>query len=173
MMRRILISFPLVVLFAFLSPTRAKADDIFTFTIGSNTTTWELPATLNVSSPNMVFSDGSGFELESVPLTENGVAQGLPGILDFFTSNAGGGFELHDSILLNEFGPQLYSGLESSPTFLPGTYTLYADSPSGPAGTLVIRSTPEPSSLLMSLAGLFLIGLLARKRMGTSTSPVA
>ncbi|HKS67948.1 MAG TPA: PEP-CTERM sorting domain-containing protein [Candidatus Acidoferrales bacterium] len=179
MLRRISIVFSVFAVFALLSAGGAKADELFTFTISGNTYSWQLPSTLTIQPPNMSV-DGLFFELESVPLVENGVAQSTPGILDFFSSADGGGFELSDSVLLNEFGQnnqQLYTGAESSPTFIPGTYTLFdADinnNLTGLTGTLVINSvaTPEPGSLLLiGIGALALIGL-ARKRM--STEPAA
>jgi hypothetical protein len=61
------------------------------------------------------------------------------------------------SILLD--GPQLYSGPESNPTFILGTYSLTGDpdtiTSAAGSGTLVISAaTPEPSSLLLLGTGL-------------------
>lgn len=165
MLRRVLVSSLLVVLVGLVSATCAKADDIFTYSINGNTYSWQLPSTLTISSPNMAVS-GQFFELDSVAVTENGTTSATD-ILDFFSSSQGGGFELSDSVLLNEFGQnnqQLYTGSEGSPTFLPGTYTLLDATATGTltglTGTLVITSTgvPEPSSLPLIVIGF--VGLL-------------
>lgn len=175
MLRRILISSLSVAIFALISATGAKADEVFT---------WTLPASPTPSS----FFDGSFFELTSVPYSLNGVAQ-PPEFMDFYPLSNGGGFSLQNGgsvMLLNEFGPQVYTGptgdQESAPTFVPGTYEPFSGTgtlSNGLTGTLVITSTvgagdsfkytlsksvPEPSALLLLGSGLLSLIGLARKR---------
>jgi hypothetical protein len=76
-----------------------------------------------------------------------------------------GGFEI-SALGLNEIGAQLFSGSVSSPTFVPGTYPMFAsDLPSPPTGTLII-STPEPTTLLslLGLGALSLIGIRLKSK---------
>jgi PEP-CTERM motif len=145
----------LLALFGLFSATRAKADDVFTYQIGGNTFTWQLPGTPTISPGN--FSTNVFFTIPTVSYSENGVAQ-PPELFDFFPSGNGGGFDLFNgtSYLLDEYGAQLYTGSESDPTFVPGTYDL--TELSGAAGTLVITgpsgTVPEPGSLALLATGI-------------------
>lgn len=157
----------LIAIFGVLSTSRAKADDIFTYQFGGNTYTWELAASPSVAPPNM-FLTGNFFELEVVPFSENGGPQ-AQGTLDFYQAPGnGGGFELfpvgNSTPILNTFGPQLYTGGEGSPTFKLGKFDVNNDRPNGALGSLVISSTPEPSSLLLLGAGALALLGFARKR---------
>jgi PEP-CTERM motif len=82
----------------------------------------------------------------------------LTGTLDFYNVSDAGGFDLFPGadLLINAFGPQLYTGTEDAPTFLTGTFSLtdYA-SVDGQAfgGTLNVTSVPEPSTLSLLAVG--------------------
>jgi PEP-CTERM motif len=167
MPRRLLAICFLIAIFGLFSASRAKADDVFTYQFEGNTFTWQLPGSPSIVSPDTFFA-GSYFEIEDVPFSENGGAD-MQGTLDFYEApNHGGGFQLFpvDSFnpILNAFGSQLYTGGEGSPTFTLGTFQLNDDGAGGPAGTLVISSTPEPSSLLLVGGGMLALLGFARKR---------
>jgi hypothetical protein len=171
MLRRTLIGTALIALFALFSATRAKADEVIT---------WTLPAS---PTPNS-FGDGSFFEIDGVAVTGAPVS---PETFDFYPDSQGGGLSMEDSgstMFLNEFGPQLYTGPagneEGMPTFLLGTFTLTGEGvlSSGMVGTLditsipgdgdlftyTLSSTPEPGSLLLLSTGLLSFIGLARKK---------
>jgi PEP-CTERM motif len=158
-MRRLIIGGLLIAILGLVSASRAKADT-FTYTFGGNTFVWQLPASPTIGAGD--YETGHYFDTFDVPYTENGVAQ-APGAILFFSS-PGGGFE---GLGLNTFGPQLYSGTEQAPTFIPGTYHLNNGSLTGPLDTLVISSpvsSPEPSSLMLIGSGLLSLLGLARKK---------
>jgi hypothetical protein len=177
MLRRTLIGSLLVAVLALFSATRAKADDVFT---------WTLPASPTIGSGD--FMTGNSFTIMGVPLSENGAPVG-DFVFDFYNSNGGGGFDaflMGSATILNEFGPQVYTGptgnQEGTPTFVPGTYKPFSGTgtlSNGLTGTLVITSTvgagdsfkytlsksvPEPSALLLLGSGLLSLIGLARKR---------
>ena len=167
---------------ALLLPSLPKADsisidDIFTFQLPGLTYSWELPA-----SPTIPPSDGSAlnFVIPNVAYSVNGsVSTLLPNEFDFLTTSDGGGFALFNSfspsfplthVVLDKLGPQFFTGSTSAPTFLPGTYSLDG-APGGP-GTLTIRATPEPASLLLIGSGvLAFIGLRGRKFLKRPSRP--
>jgi hypothetical protein len=162
-MRRLIISFSLIAILGLVSAGQAKADsnDNFSYQFGGNTFSWQLPASPNVGSDYFI---GQFFYILDVPFSENGAPQTLAD-LAFYSTGDGGGVELYNgsTTFIDAFGAQLYEGLESAPTFLPGSYELNNDSATGPVGTLVI-STPEPESLLLVGIGIFaLIGLGLKK----------
>ncbi len=164
MPRRLLGICFLIAIFGLFSASRAKADDVFTYEFGSNTFTWDLAASPSIVPPNSAVP-GSYFEIVDVPYSENDGPQML-GTFDFYEApNHGGGFQLMtgSSLILNLFGPQLYTGGEGSPTFELGTFDLNNDGV-GPTGSLTINSTPEPSSLLLLCIGALALLGFTRKR---------
>ncbi len=169
-MRRLMIGGLLIAVLGLVSASRAQADgfDSFTYTFDGNTFIWQLPSSPTIGAGNFV-PNGS-FDIFDVPYSENGVDQ-TPSEFDFFSSSMaeGGGFQIITPSLTspaNTFGAQLYSGMESAPTFVPGTYDLNNGSTTGPLGTLVISSVtaPEPSSLLLVGSGLLSLLGFARKK---------
>ena len=80
----------------------------------------------------------------------------------FYNTNDGG--LIADSFGVNIFGAQVYSGAESSPTFILGSYT-GKQNDVGPADyTLTISDTPEPGSLFLLGSGLIGLGGTLRRK---------
>ena len=157
--------------------TVVKADGMGTFTYQSagNTFTWQLPASPVVDGVDVF--PGIAFVLNDVPVYENGGPAEM-GSFMFFSTSCAGGFDLSfgDDLMVNTGWEQLYSGPESNPTFLTGTYSLTDDAVniSGLPGTLVVPGTPavpEPSALVQLTIGLLALGLCsAAKRMNGATA---
>ncbi len=148
----------LAILLAAGSASLAKADgvDSFSYQANGSTFTWQLPNSPTPTGPDVY--PGWGFTLENIPVSVNGAAPVL-GSFDFFSSTCSGGFDLTigSNVPADAYGPALYTGPESAPTFLPGkfSFTDYGSNNNGVPGTLAITNVPEPSSL-----GLLAIGLL-------------
>lgn len=174
MLRRLVTILFVFTLLGLCSAGRAKADDIFT---------WTLPTSPTIASGNVDLGGFAGFDIPGVSFSENGVPQS--GVLDFFASVSGGGFDLGaasvctstGTCILDEGGAQLYTGTESAPTFVPGTYSMtgFPDSPNpgvtgtltvtaGPNGDVFTFSTPEPASFLLMGAGVLSFLGFARKK---------
>jgi hypothetical protein len=147
--------------FLLLAATEVRADGTtdYVYAVNGNTFTWSLPTNPEMTSDNV--DVGNYFTFSDVSLSENGVA--MSGTLDFYNTKWGGGFDLWTGTtfpLLDAYGPQLYTGLESAPTLLPGPFSL-TDYGNGDcpvyAGTLEVIPTPEPSALCMLAIGLAII----------------
>jgi hypothetical protein len=168
MPRRLLSFCFLIAILGLFSTSLAEADDLFTYQFGGNTFTWELPASPPIVTPPDTAMAGMFFELVGVQFSENNGPQ-APGTFDFFQAPDNlGGFELfpmgNSNPIVNTVGPQLYTGGEGSPTFKLGTFDLNDFVTGAPAGSLKIRSTPEPSSLLLLGTGALALLGFARKR---------
>ena len=150
----------------FLTAGIASADTLITYQFtGAITASFELPV-----NPTVVKSTaGSDFEVMPLNLMINGVASN--DFLVFYNTALGGGFGAFasgTSAAINVVGPQLYTGLESSPTML-GLVTSgvpLMDIKSGtPVGTLTTPGTPgpvgtpEPSATVLLGIGLLAVGL--------------
>jgi len=67
-------------------------------------------------------------------------------------------------------GPQLYSGPESSPELLVGTYDMINTGGSGmfenwgDRVTLTIAPVPEPASMTLGVAGILVVGVIKRRK---------
>jgi len=177
------IKFPLFAAIAFICldvifarQVRADSVDSFVYQFGGNTFTWELPSSRLVTPDNVSY----GFTLPDVSVSENG-GPATSGTLDFWSDSAGGGVDFYVGnffYLFNTTGPQFYSGSDSSPTFLTGTFgslTDYGDGFDGvPEGTLQISAAvPEPPSLTLLWIGLgFALVLYVAHRLVPSRSMV-
>jgi hypothetical protein len=137
----------------------AVPTDVF-FTITSDTEptiTFELPL-----SPNPFSSDpGADFDVGSIPITVGGVS-GYSDDFTFWSATYGGGLSESDGYFgsLGIYAAQLYSGSESSPTFLLGIYPgTYGEE--DPGATIEISGTPLPSTWTMLIAGFVGLGFLS------------
>jgi len=139
------------------SQTRADGTDSYVYVFGDNTFTWELPTNPVITPDNA--HPGEGFTIQDLSFSENGVA--MVGTLDFFNNNPswGGGFDLWigDYYFSNAYGPQLFTGPDSTPTMRLGTFSLldYGNDDSPTCGNMLqVTSVPEPSALSLLVIGL-------------------
>jgi hypothetical protein len=136
-------------------PAHADSGDTYSFTLsGPLSASWTMS-----ENPTPMFSeDGTVFAVQSTDLVVDGLS--VSDILCFFNESDSGG--LNSAVVLPDFfGPQVYSGDESNPTFLTGVYYLSMDD--GQQETLCITQTPEPTTILLLFSGVALLGL-KRKR---------
>jgi hypothetical protein len=157
--KKVLFTALVVLALSLVGAAQLRADAVvdFNYSFGGNTFSWELPVN-PVVTPDNVYP-GIAFTLPDVSFTENGVA--MTGTMDFFSSTSGGGFDLWSGYYFyfcNAFGPQLYTGPESSPTLLTGNFSL-ADAENtdyflAGTGTLDATSVPEPSALSLLMIGM-------------------
>jgi hypothetical protein len=172
MVRKFILVFSVMALSMLGLSTTAKADSLESFTYESNGNifTWQLPASPVVDSSNVY--PGFAFALNNVPVYENGGPAQMGSFL-FFAAECAGGFDLSfgDNLVANTGWAQLYTGPESNPTFIGGTYSLTDDAfnTDGVPGTLTIPGTarmPEPSAFVLLCIGLLaLAALFGSKRM--------
>jgi len=159
-----------------LAAPTAKADTWnFSLTDPGNTNNITFSYTADAST---TVDEGYWFEINSpVNWFLNGADQGGSN-LSLWNIGSGGGIVL--GFNLNLWGPQLYTGTESAPALVAGTYSFDNTYPvlNGPL-TLILTgtpggntvSTPEPSSVLLLGVGLLgMLGLTAYQSRRT-TSP--
>jgi hypothetical protein len=134
---------------------RADSTTNFVYEAGGNTFTFQV-ATNPVVAPGDAYP-GVGFTVPNESFTDDGTT--MTGTLDFYSSLSGGGFDLWTGnyfLLINAYGPQVYSGSVNDPTILSGTY-YFLDTGNGffpTIGQSVQTTVPEPSSLLLLAVGL-------------------
>jgi hypothetical protein len=149
--------------FLFLSALPANADSsgTMTYTLSGPTTA---SFTISMSSTPGWSDDGVAFTMEPVDLTVDGTA--MTDTIVFFNLSDLGGLNSVFSCLPDLIGPQLYTGSESDPTFLTGVFELF-DISTGAEYTLTAcenSTVPEPSTVLMLVSGLALVGLGLKRR---------
>jgi len=148
----------LLATFIFLSALPAHADSGATYNFelsGPVSATW----TMSENPTPFFVKEGTAFAVDAPDLSVDG-APVIGDAICFFNLSDGGG--LNSIIALPDFyGPQVYMGDESNPTFMPGFYTFTTDS--GQTETLSITQAPEPPTILLLFSGLAALGL-KRKR---------
>lgn len=144
--------------------------DNFDVTTGANSFTFSLPASPTPSGTSCLsFLDN--FCVTGVAVTFDGTPQ-TDEIL-FFDSTDYGGLLIYNNssatYLLDQEGAVLFSGSDSVPTFLLGSFADDEVSPY-PAGqvqgdtTVNISATPEPSSLMLLGSGVLGVAGVVRRR---------
>jgi hypothetical protein len=153
----------------------ARATDVmFDITVNGFSATFTVPKspTTDISG----YDEGADFSLFPVTVTAYGVTYSAQRVL-FINSGSGGGAFAGGGGVVSAFGSQYYSGNESAPTFIPGTYTgqfgSVAGAAPGPATvtiTDVASGVPEPATWTLMLAGFGSLGgaLRARRRRVTA-----
>jgi PEP-CTERM motif len=158
MKKSLLFAFLLAVLSMILvAPAYADSGSTLTFDLsGPVSASWTMS-----QNPTLLFPEsGIAFSVSVSDLVVDGSS--TPDILSFF-NNPGdmGGLNSVLGEIPELVGPQLYSGDETNPTMLTGTFTLFQDN--GTPETLTVTQAPEPATLLLLCSGLAVIGL-KRKR---------
>jgi hypothetical protein len=141
----------------------AKAGTLsFTLTGEGATYTFSLPSS---PLPDIVYAPYS-FIFNSIDVTSNGVTTASE--VDFYSSSYGfGGFKIPALIASPFYGPQLYTGPETNPTFSLGNFDLVNSDNLAPYTLGIAEAAspvPEPSSLvLLASGGLALLGVGRRR----------
>jgi hypothetical protein len=177
-------AFVLLTAILFIGVLGAQAQQEVQFSLTGPVDATAVVFTDPAASGEITSSDiGGGFTLTPISLTVGGVPLPIgPSSSDYSLTfynfaSLGGGF----SALTNDgmtdafatFGPQLYTGPENNPSFASligaGAISL-GDFDTGAEGAYSLSvtvvppaSTPEPSALLLLVAGLLPLGLLAKK----------
>ena len=147
------------------SGVAAAQDYLFSLT-GSYNAQWTLAKTPVTS----VSFQGQGFIVNDVRGRFDGISGSLADI-DFYNSARGGGLEIDDPargdlVLLISNGAQLYSGSETAPVFLTGSYTLTQDQ--GPSiyslSIQEVAAVPEPASWGLMILGFGVVGSVMRRQ---------
>ena len=139
--------------------------------------------------PTSVNSGVGYFQIDNVPGVFNGpgvagnfgtgVGPITLGDIQFYTADAGGGFEVNYAAndpdnagfgLFSLLGGQLFSGTLDNPTFTPGVYNFTQDFFYGSAtatltiAQLGVAGVPEPATWAMMLLGFGAVGTVLRRR---------
>jgi hypothetical protein len=156
---------------AFLAASlTAKADTLeFTLTGGGNTLTLSLPSNPTPDSS----TNGTSFTLDNIMVTEGIISFSTD--LKFSNLTAGGGLDFSipspppvPGTDLDLLGPQLYSGLESSPMFSATATPFLLSRPKEDSDdftlTIANLSVPEPRSIELFATGLLAIAGTVRRK---------
>ena len=137
------------------APAGAAVLDSFTFT----SSVFDLSFTLPASPTPTLAIDAIGFTVPATG-TFNGSPAEFPN-LTFYNGFDGfaGGFDYDSTSPMFLDGPQVYSGSEDDPTFVPGSYALGNGIV---AGNLVIAAVPEPSVWALMVTGFVAVGFAMR-----------
>jgi hypothetical protein len=152
---------------ASLAWTTSASADLLHYTLDYiNPATPDISWDLDSHPIPSAFTNGFAFFLPNIANSSSN----SPFTLEFFNSSNNGGLLAATAVELFDFvGPQLYSGLESSPTMLTGTFDLtqlgdvtvtahlFVVAPAVPA-------IPEPSTWAMMILGFAGIGFMAYRR---------
>ena len=153
-------------------------------TTGTGTLTWTMLASPTVDTSLPGYSSSApdySFEIDGVNATDQNNNSRYPVSIVFHGDSppgsppGSGGFAITGQAYAIAVGPQLYTGPASAPTFILGNdlaFTDYSntDFPNGVHSSLSITCVecvapvPEPESYAMLLAGLGLLGFMARRR---------
>lgn len=137
---------------------------------GDYTANWRLNSTVDPD----IAADGQAFVIFDVPGTFPGASTGVAD-LTFYNAINGGGLDIYDfsadTVLLSADGAQLYTGLESAPTFRLGTFGLSEFGGGQGRYTLTVTdldagTVPEPATGALLFGGLGLIYALRKRRDG-------
>ncbi len=158
-MKNVLKCGALLAAFIFLAvlPARADSGDIYQFEMsGPVTASW----TMSENPTPYYTEEGLVFLAVAPDLVVDGVSDSSDILVFFNLSDLGA---LNSINLLPDFyGAQIYSGDESNPTFITGTYYFTTDNPNQ-VEMLKITPAPEPCTILLLGSGLAALGL-KRKR---------
>jgi hypothetical protein len=155
-----------------LTTISAHAATIDLFTFNGPEIVGPLTASIPASPTPASSVAGVSFDLSGISATFEGNT--LTGDVTFFTAGgAGGGGTIFT-------GPELFSGLVSSPTFILGTYSLSGMADLGNGGPELVTGTltisqagavPEPLPVVMTGTGIFaLMWILRRGRLHLHSS---
>lgn len=91
------------------------------------------------------------------------------GTIYFFLASSDGGFNLldpssNDQLTISTFGPQLFTGTTSNPTFSTGVFSLANGNDSYSLSITEIQPIPLPATALLLLGGLLGLGSFARRK---------
>lgn len=133
-------------------------------------------ASFNVDTDDLMPPAESGmdyFLLNDVAGVFGGVQQ-IATSISFNTLGTDGGFtiELTNGEFLGFFGPSLFTGSTSLPTFSTGQYALTSDV-DGAISTLAIAAVPEPATWAMMAAGFAAVGFSMRRRKSVAADALA
>jgi hypothetical protein len=141
--------------------------------------TWAFAFQADTHPTILEFGNGGfNFAISSFSYSLNGSPVAItPTFIRFFRGGNGGGFAICfngtnaqncTDALGFTFGPQMYTGMTSAPTLLPGPFTsdlgVVVNSAGFDLGNTTVQTTvtPEPSTLLALAAGLLALGVRCR-----------